>query len=403
MPQTSQIPIGNLTRPNKNTILMTVLDGLGGLFHPEKGGSELQVAQTPNLDKLAKSSSLGLTDPVAPGITPGSGPGHLALFGYDPIVHEIGRGVLEALGIGLQLTTDQIAARGNFCTLDENRKLVDRRAGRVNSKRATGLCERLNTIEIKGLTFNFHHVKDHRFVLILSGDGMSPEVTETDPQILGVPPVESKGISDQGAKTAQAINYITSEAQRILSGEVQANGILLRGFSSLPEMPDFGKIMHLRPAAIAAYPMYKGLAKLIGMTILPTGTSFREEIITLKQYRDEFDFFFLHYKATDTAGEDGDFEAKVSALEYFDQKLPEILAFGATVTIIAGDHSTPALLAGHSWHPVPFLLNSRWTSGSVNAVFSEEYCATGSIGRIPATSIMPLALAHSDKLNKFGP
>lgn len=403
MPQTPQTPIAGLTRYNENTILMVVLDGLGGLFHPEKGGSELEIAHTPNLDTLAKSSVLGLSDPIAPGITPGSGPGHLALFGYDPVVHEIGRGVLEALGIGIPLTPNHVAARGNFCTLDENGRLLDRRAGRVNSEKASQLCERLNTIDLQGTSFEIHHVKDHRFVLLLSGEGMSPEITETDPQTLGIPPAVSAGITAKGTQTAQAVNHISSEAQRLLADEAQANGILLRGFSSLPEMEPFADITHLRPAAIAAYPMYKGLAQLIGMTVLPTGNSFEQEVATLKKYFREFTFFFLHYKATDTAGEDGDFDGKVQALEYFDEMLPEIIDVGATVTIIAGDHSTPALLSEHSWHSVPLLLNSPSTNGSPDAVFSEKYCATGSIGRIPATSIMPLALAHSGKLNKFGP
>jgi 2,3-bisphosphoglycerate-independent phosphoglycerate mutase len=403
MQRISTVPLQDLTRSSENSILLIVLDGLGGLFHPDKGGSELEIAQTPNLDKLARTSSLGLTDPISPGITPGSGPGHLALFGYDPIKHAIGRGVLEALGIGIQLTEAQVAARGNFCTLNERGELVDRRAARINSQKAVELCKRLNMIKIDEYSFEFHHVKDHRFVLLLSGNGITFEITETDPQTLGVPPLQSEGISEAGIQTAKAVNRITAEAQRLLAEEDQANGILLRGFSSLPTMPDFRKITHLRPAAIAAYPMYRGLASLIGMTVLPSGDTFDDEILTLKKYSKDFDFFFLHYKATDTAGEDGDFDAKVRAIEYFDGKLPEILDVDATVTIIAGDHSTPALLASHSWHPVPFLLNSPWTTEQASTQFSEGSCAAGTIGRIPATSIMPLALAHSGKLNKFGP
>ena len=403
MLQPAKVPLNDLARRNESTILMAVLDGLGGLYHPQKGGSELEIANTPNLDQLAKSSSLGVSEPVGPGITPGSGPGHLALFGYDPVTHEIGRGVLEALGIGLELNPTQIAARGNFCTLNSDGEVVDRRAGRVDSHTATDLCERLNSIDLPGTSFEIHHVKDHRFVLILSGEGMSSHISETDPQTLGVPTVESRGISTEAAKASRAVNHITSEARRILKDETLANGILLRGFSSLPELPNFKSMTQLNPAAIAAYPMYKGLAKLIGMTVLSAATSFEEELLTLKRHFDEFDFFFLHYKATDTAGEDGNFEAKVAALEYFDQRLPQILDLGANVTIIAGDHSTPALLAGHSWHPVPLLINSRWTHGTDDAMFSETYCANGSLGKIPAASIMALALAHSGKLNKFGP
>ena len=403
MPPHPVFPIANLARSNETTILMVVLDGLGGLYHPEKGGSELEIANTPNLDRLAKSSSLGLSEPVAPGITPGSGPGHLALFGYDPLEHEIGRGVLEALGIGINLKPTDIAARGNFCTLDQNGAITDRRAGRIDSAIAADLCAKLNTIKVPDIDIAIHHVKDHRFVLILSGEGISPDINETDPQTLGLPPSQSHGTSVQASNAAKAVNHISTEAQDILIDQPQANGILLRGFSSLPTLPKFQDITQLKPAAVAAYPMYKGLAQLIGMTILPTGTTFEEEIETLTRHYADYDFFFLHYKATDTAGEDGDFDAKVAALEDFDRQLPYVLQLGADVTIIAGDHSTPALLAGHSWHPVPLMLNSRWTHGSENAVFSEAYCSTGSIGKIPATSIMPLALAHGNKLNKFGP
>ena len=403
MPPHPVFPIANLARSNETTILMVVLDGLGGLYHPEKGGSELEIANTPNLDRLAKSSSLGLSEPVAPGITPGSGPGHLALFGYDPLEHEIGRGVLEALGIGINLKPTDIAARGNFCTLDQNGAITDRRAGRIDSAIAADLCAKLNSIKVPDIDIAIHHVKDHRFVLILSGEGISPDINETDPQTLGLPPSQSHGTSVQASNAAKAVNHISTEAQDILIDQPQANGILLRGFSSLPTLPKFQDITQLKPAAVAAYPMYKGLAQLIGMTILPTGTTFEEEIETLTRHYADYDFFFLHYKATDTAGEDGDFDAKVAALEDFDRQLPYVLQLGADVTIIAGDHSTPALLAGHSWHPVPLMLNSRWTHGSENAVFSEAYCSTGSIGKIPATSIMPLALAHGNKLSKFGP
>ncbi len=403
MPPHPVFPIANLARSNETTILMVVLDGLGGLYHPEKGGSELEIANTPNLDRLAKSSSLGLSEPVAPGITPGSGPGHLALFGYDPLEHEIGRGVLEALGIGVNLKPTDIAARGNFCTLDQNGAITDRRAGRIDSAIAADLCAKLSTIKLPDIDIAIHHVKDHRFVLILSGEGISPDINETDPQTLGLPPSQSHGASVQASNTAKAVNHISTQAQDMLIDQPQANGILLRGFSSLPTLPKFQDITQLKPAAVAAYPMYKGLAQLIGMTILPTGTTFEEEIETLTRHYADYDFFFLHYKATDTAGEDGDFDAKVAALEDFDRQLTYILQLGADVTIIAGDHSTPALLAGHSWHPVPLMLNSRWTHGSENAVFSEAYCSTGSIGKIPATSIMPLALAHGNKLNKFGP
>ena len=395
--------ITELCNPTPSKIVMLVVDGLGGLPHPDTGKSELETAVTPNLDLLASDSACGLTTPVAPGITPGSGPGHLALFGYDPVKYLIGRGVLEAIGIGVELEKGQVAARGNFCTLDESGLLVDRRAGRIPTSESAPLVELLDRIEVPNIDVSVYPVRDHRFVLVLSGEGLDERVTETDPQALGVPPMEA-GTAVAGAeKTAAAVRSFTQQAREILGERSSANMVLLRGFSALPDLPDMGRTYRLNPAAIAAYPMYRGLAHLVGMTVIPTGMTFDDELDTLEKHFHEHDFVFLHYKPADAAGEDGDFAGKVEALEYLDARLPRLLELDIDTLVVAGDHSTPAIMGSHSWHPVPLLVKSSMYRGDGVGEFNERACASGSIGRIPAVSVMTIALANAGKLHKFGP
>jgi 2,3-bisphosphoglycerate-independent phosphoglycerate mutase len=382
---------------------MLVIDGLGGAAHPERGKSELEVARTPNLDRLASQSACGLTTPVLPGITPGSGPGHLSLFGYDPVKYLIGRGVLEALGIDIDMQEGDVAARGNFCTLDRDGKLLDRRAGRISSEESAPLCEQMDQIEAPGVEARVFPVKDYRFVALFRGQGLSERVTETDPQVLGVPPRRVEALDAEAQKTAVAANALIEGARELLADRERANMVMLRGFSQLPELPSFGETYQLNPAAIAAYPMYRGLAKVCGMTVIPTGATFRDEVDTLSSRFQEHDFFYLHYKHADAAGEDGDFDAKVHALEEVDEFIPELVDLNPDALIVAGDHATPSILAAHSWHPVPLLIHSNLTLGEGVAAFDERNCALGSIGRIPATQVMLLALAHAGKLIKFGP
>ncbi len=382
---------------------MLVVDGLGGARHPETGKSELETASLPNLDALARRSACGLTTPVAPGITPGSGPGHLALFGYDPVKYLTGRGVLEALGIGVELGPDDVAARGNLCTVDAHGLIVDRRAGRISTNESAELVRALDAIRVSGAEIAAYPVRDHRFVLTLSGHGLGADVSETDPQVDGVAPLEAVAGSDGSSATAAAVNEFATKAREALSGRDRANMVTLRGFSKLPSLPDMGEAYGLNPAAIAAYPMYRGLASLAGMRVLPTGDSFDDELDTLADNWAGHDYFFLHYKPADAAGEDGDFDAKVAALEDLDSRLPRILDLAPDVLVVAGDHSTPAVLGAHSWHPVPFLVSSALTRGDGVEAFTERACATGSIGRIPATHAMMLALAHAGKLRKYGP
>ena len=384
-------------------IVMLVVDGLGGLPHPDTGKSELEMAQTPNLDALARESACGLTTPVLPGVTPGSGPGHLALFGYDPLKNLIGRGVLEALGIDVDLREGDLAARGNFCTVDAAGALQDRRAGRIATELSAPLCRRLDRIEIDGVDLDVYPVQDYRFVLRLRGDGLSEALSETDPQKLGVAPLPVNPLEPQAQHAADIVNQFVDQARLLLDEEDAANMVLLRGFAQLPSLPPMGEVYALDPAAIAAYPMYRGLATVVGMKVIPTGRTFADEVETLRQSFDGHDFFFIHYKPADAAGEDGNFDAKVKTLEALDPFIPQILDLGPDVLMVAGDHSTPAIVAGHSWHPVPFMLHSRWTGGEGVSTFDEKACAQGSVGRIPATQIMLLALAHAGKLTKFGP
>ena len=389
------------TTPSK--IVMLVVDGLGGLPHPDTRRSELETAPMPNLDELARESACGLTVPVLPGVAPGSGPGHLAIFGYDPLKYFIGRGVLEALGIGVELKKGDVSARGNFCTVDAEGRLVDRRAGRIPTEVSIPLCRDLDEIEVAGVDLRVYPVEGYRFVLHLRGDGLSEMVAETDPQRAGVPDLEAKALSPDGEKTGGIVREFVSRAREILKSEERANMVLLRGFSTLPRLPVMGDTYGLSPAAIAAYPMYRGLSTLVGMKVIPTGTTFSDELHTLYQHYQEHDFFYIHYKPADAAGEDGNFDAKVEALRQLDSYIPRLRELNPDVLLVAGDHSTPAIMGAHSWHPVPFLLHSGLTRGEGIESFTERNCATGSLGRLPATQIMLLALAHAGKLAKFGP
>ncbi len=385
-------------------MVMLVADGLGGVPHPDHGNkSELEAADIPNLDGLAQESACGLTVPVAPGVAPGSGPGHLGLFGYDPIKYLIGRGVLEALGIDVQLKPGEIAARGNFCTVDGDGLLVDRRAGRIPTEESVPLVKRLDTIKMPGVDISVYPVKDYRFVLVMRGEGLRDQLSETDPQRTGVPPLDIQPTAPDAAKTAKAANEFVRQARALLKGEKKANMVLLRGFSMLPHLPPMSEAYKLNPAAIAAYPMYRGLAHCVGMKVIKTGATFSDEVATLEQHFGEHDFFYIHYKPADAAGEDGNFDAKVKALEALDKLVPRIRALRPDVLMVAGDHATPSLVAAHSWHPVPFMLHSKFTRAEGVERFNERDCRGGSLGTFPAVQIMLLALSHAGKLTKFGP
>jgi len=391
-----------LAQRNDTKIVLCVMDGLGGLPRPETLRSELEQADIPNLDKLAKKSEVGLTMPVGTGITPGSGPGHLGLFGYDPYRFDIGRGVLEAVGIDFELGPDDIAARGNFCTLDSERNITDRRAGRIATSESARLVERLREIKLPRVQVLVEPVREHRFVLVLRGKGLEDGVSSTDPQKTGVPPLAAEPSAKGAERTAELVNRFIAQAEQVLGSEAMANGLMLRGWAKYPALPQFPAVWKLRAAALAVYPMYRGLAKLVGMDALACPGGIDDQLRTIRDRWDDYDYFFVHYKYTDAAGEDGDFERKCHMLEQFDHRVPEFLDLGADVLMIAGDHSTPSLMAAHSWHPVPFLLHSGACRQGYAEHFTERDCTRGSLGIFPAVDVMPLAMAHAKRLEKYG-
>lgn len=394
--------IRDIAVASPSKIVFLVMDGLGGLPHSHTGRTELESAHTPNLDRLAREGICGLADPVQAGITPGSGPGHLALFGYNPLQFMIGRGVLEALGIGVELEEGDVAVRGNFCTVDEDGVVTDRRAGRISSEKCADLCRRLDRMRVRDAQVFVYPVREHRFVVIFRGSDLYPHLADSDPQQTGALPKKVAALSQEAKKAAGIANEFVDQARNLLATEHPANMVLLRGFARHPQFPSVGEIYKLNAAAIAVYPMYRGLARLVGMTVLECGMSLEGELDTLADRYAEYDFFFVHVKHTDSAGEDGDFQRKVAAIEETDAALPRITRLNPEVLVVTGDHSTPALLKGHSWHPVPFVLYSKWCRPDGLDKFGERACVRGSLGRFPLCQAMPLALAHALKLTKFG-
>ena len=385
-------------------IVLLVLDGLGGLPMDPFGRTELEAADTPNLDALAARSDLGLSRPVAAGVSPGSGPGHLALFGYNPLKYEAGRGVLSALGVGFELGENDLAARINFATKDESGRISDRRAGRIPTEEAAKLVDLLNeNLKLDGAEVFLIHEKEHRAVAIFRGSGLSDALSDSDPQRVGLEPLPVEPVNgDAGAeKSAELANAFIKQADEILAGHHPANTVLLRGFGMHPALPRFDEIYKLRAAAIAGYPMYKGLARLAGMEVLEEGEGIAGEFQTLEENWDSYDFFFVHVKATDAAGEDGDFERKVAVIEEVDALIPGLLDLGPAVLAVTGDHATPAKMKSHSWHPVPFLLHSEYTLPTTRS-FGERACAGGSLGAFQAAEIMGLLMGHALKLNRYG-
>lgn len=395
--------IKKLIKPAETKIVLLVIDGLGGLPREFDNLTELETANTPNLDLLASKGICGLQQPANSGITPGSGPGHLSLFGYDPIKYQVGRGVLSALGVDFELKPQDVAARGNFCTINNNGLITDRRAGRISTEKNQELCKLLKEINLPDVELFVETVKEYRLLLVLRGEQLSDMIIDTDPQKIGKKPLQPMSFSPDAEKTANLIKQFLNEAGKVLKDKHPANMILLRGFSKKPDWPSIKDVFGLKGAAIASYPMYRGLAKLLGMQILETGQTVEDEFNTLANNWNKFDFFYLHIKRSDSAGEDGDFNRKVATIEETDNQISKLIELNPDVIIVTGDHSTPSLLKSHSWHPVPVLLKSKYCRSDKVDHFGERSCMTGGLGpRIPAVNLMPLALANAMRLKKFG-
>ena len=402
----TQMDMHQLTRElnvqNNNKIVMLVADGLGGLPVRSLGPTELEAAKTPHLDALVEYGTCGSSIPVKPGISPGSGPGHLGLFGYDPLQYLIGRGALEATGIGFHLGPQDVAIRCNFCTLDNNGNITDRRAGRIPTEQSAPLAVRLREVSLPGIEVFVEPVKEHRFVVVLRGEGLGGDVADTDPQATGVPLLKPVPRNDQSRRTAEVAAEFAREGAALLADQSAANAFSMRGFSARPSLPSFQEVYGLRAAAVAVYPMYKGLAKLVGMEIVGDAKTLSDQMEIVKEHWEQYDFFFVHFKYTDSTGEDGDFDAKVKRIEEFDAAIPKISALKPSVTIVTGDHSTPSLLKAHSWHPVPTLIASDHCRPDRCKTFGEADCLAGGLGQFEAKYLMPLALAHAGRMGKFG-
>jgi 2,3-bisphosphoglycerate-independent phosphoglycerate mutase len=387
---------------NDSKIVLLVADGLGGLPLEPGGKTELETAHTPNLDALTKKGTLGMSVPVLPGITPGSGPGHLGLFGYDPLKYVIGRGALEATGIGFELGPKDVAVRGNYCTLDAQGNISDRRAGRIASEESAPLAKVLAKVKIPGVEVFVDPVKEHRFVVVFRGEGLGGHVHDTDPQKTGVPPLDPEAADSASAKTAEVSRDFIIQARKLLADQPKANGLTLRGFAARPALPSYEEVYGLRAAAIAVYPMYKGLARLVGMQIVGKAETLSQQIDVLAENWQSYDFFFLHFKYTDSTGEDGAFQNKVKRIEELDAVIPPVTALNPTVLIVTGDHSTPSLLKSHSWHPVPTLLYSSCCRSDDCQTFCEREAVHGGLGQFEAKYLMLLALANAGRLGKYG-
>jgi 2,3-bisphosphoglycerate-independent phosphoglycerate mutase len=389
--------------PAKTKIVLLIMDGLGGLPLETGGKTELETACIPNLDALAAKSILGLTQPAGPGITVGSGPGHLAIFGYDPIEYEIGRGALEALGVDFELGPEDVAARGNFCSVDENGIITDRRAGRIPTETGCELAKLLRTIQVDGVELFVETVKEHRFAFVMRAPGLGEALSDTDPLKVGVRTLPVHALNHESEKAAQYANQFINKARGLLADKYPANMITLRGFAKLPCIPTYPELYGLHPAAIAINGMYRGVARLAGMEVLDVcGDTIGDEFTSLETHWNDFDFFYMHIKKTDTYGEAGDFDGKVRVIEEVDSLLPRLLALHPDVVIVGGDHSSPAVLQSHSWHPVPVLVYGKHVRADGIAEFGEHACLRGSLGVLPAKNIIRIGLANAERITKYG-
>jgi 2,3-bisphosphoglycerate-independent phosphoglycerate mutase len=380
------------------------MDGLGGLPQAADGLTELEAAHTPNLDTLVRNNTCGLLDPIAPGITPGSGPAHFALFGYDPVTNNVGRGFLSAAGLGFPMTEKDLFIRANFASINQAGQVTDRRAGRIDSDTNHRLCRKLkDRIRLSsGTEVFFETEKEHRALIVLRDEDLHEQIIETDPQITGIAPIAPEATDPAAVRTSMILKDLLEQAREVLADEPKANMILLRGYAKYRRFPGFEERYKLRALAIASYPMYRGIARLLGMVIHPETQTIEDEIAALEASFSNYDFFFVHIKSTDSRGEDGNFAEKVEVIEAVDRLVPRIAALGPDVLVVTGDHSTPSTLKGHSWHPVPVLLAAKTCRLDAAEHFGERDCLVGGLGRMPMVRLMVVVLAHAGRLEKFG-
>lgn len=394
--------LSSLHQPADSKLLLVVMDGLGG-YVDAAHGTELEDATTPNLDALAADGLSGLCEPVGPGITPGSGPGHLGLFGYDPMQFELGRGALSAAGLDFELGAGDLAARGNLCTLADDGTISDRRAGRLPDDDARRVVELLREhVRLDGVEVFFRHEREHRCLVVLRGADLDPRISDTDPQHTGVPPAEPAALAPEAERSAALIADLAAQVRRALVDEPRANGLLLRGFDTHRELPGFMERYGVRAAAVAVYPMYRGIARLLGMDVLGNAKGLEDQLEILADAWGDYDYFFLHHKGPDSAGEDGDRERKIAAIEALDEVVPEIRRLGPDVIAVTGDHATPSQMAAHSWHPVPTLLWSARSGRDRAEQFGERECLGGGLGQRPLKDLMALMLANGGRIQKYG-
>ncbi len=383
-------------------IMLVVMDGLGG-YADRLSGTELEEASTPHLDALADHGVTGLVEPVGPGITPGSGPGHLGLFGYDPEQFELGRGALSAAGLDFELRPGDVAARGNLCTLDDDGIIADRRAGRIPDDKAAAVVAQLQDgVRLEGIEVFFRHEREHRVLVVLRADGLDARLTDTDPQRTGIPPLDAQPLFPDAKRTAEHVADLSNQVRALLSGQPKANAILLRGFDTHRELPGFAERYGLRAAAVAIYPMYRGIARLLGMDVLGRPANLDEQVGIMRDAWADYDYFFLHHKYTDSAGEDGDRPRKIAAIEQLDAVVPDLRELGVDVLAVSGDHSTPSQMAAHSWHPVPVVLWSDRCGRDDVTTFGERACLRGGLGIRPTKDLMAIMLANAGRLQKYG-
>jgi len=394
--------LSSLHQPADSKLLLVVMDGLGGYADADHG-TELEDATTPHLDALAAEGISGLCEPVGPGVTPGSGPGHLGLFGYDPLEFELGRGALSAAGLDFELGAGDLAARGNLCTLSPDGTISDRRAGRLPDDDARRVVELLQErIHLDGVEVFFRHEREHRCLVVLRGPDLDPRIADTDPQHTGVPPSEPVALASEAQRSATLIADLATQVRTVLADEPRANGLLLRGFDTHRELPGFSERYGVRAAAVAVYPMYRGIARLLGMDVLGNAKSLEDQLGILTDAWADYDYFFLHHKGTDSAGEDGDRARKIAAIEALDEVVPDLRRLGPDVIAVTGDHATPSQMAAHSWHPVPTLLWSARSGRDRAEQFGERHCLGGGLGQRPLKDLMALMLANGSRLQKYG-